>query len=126
LNRPQKQRVAGSAVTADRDGNDYGTGNSDFDPGAGTSNLTTPSTCQVYVTKLSSSGALVWAKAIGGDTSSDIGPAEIAVDKAKNVYTSGTFAGTQDFDPSGATSNLTSAGSIDAYLSKLDSSGVLA
>src|SRR4029077_17522363 len=50
----------GSAVTGDRDGNVYGTGNftgtADFDPGAGTSNLTAPSSGQVYVTKLTSSG----------------------------------------------------------------------
>lgn len=117
----------GSAVTVDRDDNIYATGNftgtADFDPGAGTFNLTAPSTGQVYVSKLNSSGAMVWAKAIGGTSSQNVGPAEIAVDKAKNVYTSGTFSGTQDFDPSGGASNLTSAGLNDVFVSKLNSSG---
>lgn len=117
----------GSAVTVDRDGIVYGTGNfsgtSDFDPGAGTSNLTAPSSGEVYVTKLTPSGALIWAKAMGGTLAQDSGPGEIAVDKAKNVYTSGTFAGTKDFDPSGATSNLASAGFGDVFISKLNGSG---
>lgn len=117
----------GSAVTVDRDNNVYATGTftqtADFDPSGGTFNLTAPSTGQVYVNKLSPAGALVWAKAIGGAASSNSGPAEIAVDKAQNVYTNGTFAGTRDFDPSGATSNLTTAGQNDVFISKLNASG---
>lgn len=117
----------GSAVTTDRDGNVYSTGNftgtADFDPGAGAFNLVAPSTGQVYISKLDPSGALLLAKAVGGASSQDIGPGEIAVDKAKNIYTSGTFSGTRDFDPNGGTSNLTSAGQNDIFVSKLNSSG---
>jgi hypothetical protein len=117
----------GSAVTADRDGNVLATGNftltADFDPSGGTFNLVAPATGQVYVTKLSAAGALVWAKAIGGANSSDVGPGEIAVDKARNVYTTGAFAGTQDFDPNAGTQNLTSSGQDDVFVSKLDGSG---
>jgi hypothetical protein len=119
--------ATGSAVTVDRSDNVYATGNftetADFDPGAGTFNLTAPSTGQVYVNKLSASGSLVWAKAIGGAASQDVGPAEIAVDKGGNVYTSGIYSGTKDFDPNGGTSNLTSAGQDDVFVSKLNSSG---
>jgi hypothetical protein len=117
----------GSAVTIDRGGNVLATGTftetADFDPSAGTFNLVAPSTGQVYVNKLDSTGAFVWAKAIGGNTSQAAGPAEIAVNKAGDVYTNGTFAGTRDFDPNGGTVNLTTAGQNDVFISKLDSSG---
>lgn len=116
-----------TAVTVDRDGNIYSTGifslTADFDPGAGTFNLTAPAEGKVYVSKLSASGALVWAKAMGGSSDYQFGPGEIAVDKAKNVYVNGTFSGTKDFDPSGAVSNLTSAGLNDIFVAKLNSTG---
>lgn len=117
----------GSAVTVDRNDNVYATGvftqTTDFDPSGGTFNLTAASTGQVYVNKISPAGALIWVKAIGGAASINAGASEVAVDKAGNVYTNGTFAGTRDFDPSGATSNLTAVGQNDVFISKLDSSG---
>jgi hypothetical protein len=119
--------ATGSAVTVDRSNNVYATGTftetADFDPSGGTFNLVAPSTGQVYVNKLDSSGALVWAKAIGGAASQASGPAEIAVDKAGNVYTNGTYTGTRDFDPNGGTTNLTTAGQNDVFVSKLNSAG---
>jgi hypothetical protein len=119
--------ATGSAVTADRDGNVYATGTftatADFDPGAGSFLITAPATGQVYVNKLSAVGAFVWAKAIGGATTQASGPAEIAVDKAQNVYTNGTYAGTRDFDPGVGTTNLIAVGQEDVFVSKLDASG---
>jgi len=49
----------------------------------------------------------------------------MAVDYAGSgaVYTTGHFTGTVDFDPGGGTFNLTSAGGIDIFISKLDGSG---
>jgi len=117
----------GTAVTVDRDDNVYNTGNftgtADFDPSGGTFNMVAPSTGMVYVTKLDPTGALVFAKSLGGTASQDIGPGEIAVDKPKNIYISGAFSGTQDFDPNGGTANLTSAGQNDIFVAKLNSSG---
>ena len=66
---------------------------------------------------------LVWAKSMGA-AGSDEGRS-IAVDGAGNVYTTGYFQGTIDFDPDTVTSyTLTSAGSRDIFVSKLDASGV--
>jgi Ca2+-binding RTX toxin-like protein len=45
------------------------------------------------------------------------------VDGVGNVHTTGRFAAAVDFDPGGGTANLTSAGSFDVFVSKLDSSG---
>ena len=115
----------GNAIAIDAAGNVYTTGyfyvTADFDPGAGTSNLTSTGLQDVFVSKLDSSGNFVWAKSFGG-TNTDIGNA-IAVDAAGNVYTTGYFHETVDFDPGIGTSDLTSAGGMDGFVSKLDSSG---
>lgn len=117
----------GTSVTADRAGNVYTLGNfessGDFDPSGSTFTLTGAATGTVFISKLDSAGAFVFAKAIGGAGSTDVGPAEISVDKNQNVYTTGRFIGTKDFDPSGATSNLVSQGADDVFVSKLDSAG---
>ena len=62
-------------------------------------------------------GDLVWADRMGG-TIDDTGTG-VAVDGSGNVYTTGYFRDTADFDPGAGTSNLTSAGSADVFVSKL-------
>ncbi len=99
-------------------------GTSDFDPGAGIFNLTSSSLIvDIFISKLDSSGNFVWAKAMG-----EPGYAEglsIAIDPAGTgeVYTTGDFEGTVDFDPGAGVLNLTSAGNEDIFISKLDLSG---
>ena len=62
-------------------------------------------------------GNFVWALSMRG-ASHDTGNA-IAVDAAGNVYTTGNFQETVDFDPGPATFNLVSEGGSDIYISKL-------
>lgn len=96
----------------------------DFDPGPGVFNLISKGRLDIFILKLDPLGNFIWAKAIG-DTLEDRG-FSIAVDKQGNVYTTGWFAGTVDFDP-GLTGifNLNSHGSSHktAFVSKLDSFG---
>ncbi len=114
----------GNAIAVDAGGGIYTTGyfngTADFDPGTGVFNLTTAGLQDIFVSKLDSSGNFVWAKRMGG-TASAVGN-DIAVD-AGSVYTTGYFGGTVDFDPGAGVFNLTSAGSQDIFVSKLDSAG---
>ncbi|SVE51796.1 uncharacterized protein METZ01_LOCUS504650, partial [marine metagenome] len=116
----------GRSVAVDSSGNVYTTGYfkstpGDFDPGSGTANLTSNGVHDVFVSKLDSSGNYVWAKSFGG-SGHDYGHS-VAVDSSGNVYTTGFFNGTVDFDPGAGTAENTSTGGIDVFVSKLDSSG---
>lgn len=114
------------AVAVDLAGNVYVTGTfqntADFDPGPGVVNLSTAGGEDAFVAKYSATGALVWARRLGGSAVFDRGHG-IAVDAAGNVYTTGFFNDTADFDPGSGTFNMTSAGTDDIYVSKLDSAG---
>lgn len=99
-----------------------------FDPGAGVFNLTSvdnPSTANnqndIFISKVDADGNFVWAKQLGGIDLKDA--TAVGVDAAGNVYTTGFFYGTVDFDPGVGVSNLTSIGYSDIFISKLDASG---
>jgi hypothetical protein len=117
----------GFAITVDAAGNVYSTGNfqdtADFDPGAGTFELTSFGGEDIFVSKLDSSGNFVWARSIGG-TFSDEGNG-LVVDASGNIYITGYFANTVDFDPGPDTNNLVSDPSGNIFVLKLDSSGSL-
>jgi hypothetical protein len=115
---------APNAIAVDGSGNVYTAGSfvgtADFDPGVGIFDLTSTGGYTIFISKLDSSGNFVWAKAMDGTN----GWATcVALDASGNVYTTGTFQGTVDFDPGAATFNLTSAGISDIFVSKLDSLG---
>ncbi len=98
-------------------------GTQDFDPGPGTFVLTSAGDDDAYVLKLDNAGNFVWAVQLGGSgLESAYG---VAVDPAGHVYSTGGFENTADFDPGAATYELTSAGSLDIYLSQLVDDGVL-
>lgn len=112
-------------LTLDGNGNIYTTGSFDgtvdFDPEAGTSNLSSAALYDIFIQKLNSDGNLVWVKQITGDSSGN--GQSISTDADGNVYSTGYFQGTFDFDPNAGTSNLTSLGLSDIYVHKLDESG---
>jgi len=118
---------SGQSIVADGKGNifitGYFSGTVDFDPGVGTSNLTSVGSIDVYFAKYDTNGNLIWAKSLGG-TNQDLG-ASLAVDASGNVYITGYFSGTVDFDPGAGTSNLTSAGLDDVFFAKYNSNGDL-
>ncbi|HEX2532767.1 MAG TPA: SBBP repeat-containing protein [Chitinophagaceae bacterium] len=80
-----------------------------------------------YITKMTAAGDLVWARRLGTNSynNSLCQGYSIAVDASQNVYTTGTFSGSVDFDPGNGTFNMASTGDYDndIYISKLDGSG---
>ncbi|MEP7141425.1 MAG: hypothetical protein ABI707_01085 [Ferruginibacter sp.] len=93
----------------------------DFDPGAGSFPLTSAGASDIFILKLGPTGNFVWAKHLGGTLNDRM--KSVTVDAGGNVYSTGRFEGTADFDPGAATFNLTAAVTDDVYISKLDASG---
>ena len=115
------------ALTVDASGNVYAgisfmSASVDADPGAGTAIITgTGTDYNVAIIKLDSGGNYVWAKSWGGTgTETMYG---ITVDGSNNVYATGSFQSTVDFDPGAGTTSKTVVGGSDIYVSKFDSSG---
>ncbi|HTN17280.1 MAG TPA: SBBP repeat-containing protein, partial [Chitinophagaceae bacterium] len=100
----------------------YFSGKIDFDPGTGTFELAADTTQDIFVAKYTPNGELSWAKQMGYAYNYCI-PTAIAVDTFGNVYTTGIFNDTVDFDPGPATFLLHSLGYGDSYISKLDKEG---
>ena len=116
----------GDAISTDALGNLYVCGNynstADLDPGSGANNVTaTGGSADVFLIKLDAAGNFVWGKSFGG-IGTDVAES-IKADAAGNVYVTGNFPFTVDFDPGPTTFNISVAGSTDVYLLKLDING---
>lgn len=121
------QDVTASALTIDATNNlylgGYFSGITDFDPNAGISNLTSNGTSDVFISKYDVSGNYLWAKQFGG-TQYDL-LFSLALDAANNIYSTGSFMLSVDFDPSANTNTLTTmhTSHSDAFILKLDANG---
>jgi len=119
----------GTALTTDSSGNVIITGRfdgeADFDPGTQifTLNPTVPngSDADMFILKLDSSGNFAWAGKIGGVGEDAVSC--VKADVAGNVYLSGYYTGTSDFNPGVQAFNMTTAGSSDVFICKLDAFG---
>lgn len=114
----------GRAVAVDASGNviigGYYMISADFDPGTGTTTLTSRNgSPDGYLAKYTSSGSLLWAKSLGSGTSQDE-VFSVQTDNSGNVYAVGNYGGKADF---GATDSITSNGALDAFIVKYNSSG---
>jgi len=125
--------VEGKGITFDGAGNVYTVGSFtdtvDFDPGPDTSILVTKrsqyyntinqygrqSNC--FISKLDSLGNYVWAKSIGGNKGDTYGNG-ITLDSYNNVYSTGTFRDTVDFNPGTDTFNLIASTNC-SFISKI-------
>lgn len=82
-------------------------------------NTSSANSSDVFVSKSSPTGVVIWTKKIGGPNQ-DKGKA-IALDKAGNVFVTGTFIGSVSFGP-GLTLTANS-GSADIFICKYDNAG---
>lgn len=115
----------GRTILTDADENIYLTGffkaTVDFDPGESTYNITSHGGWDCFIQKLNSNGDFLWAKSMGG-FSDDYGHC-LSKDAADNLYITGFFEGSVDFDPGIGNYILSSNGSRDIYIQKLNSDG---
>ena len=116
-------RVFARSVALDSSGNvvvgGHYYGLVDFDPSPGTTSL--PTIGGAFITKLNSSGRLVWARSL--ETSSFAFVRGVAVDAADSIYATGDFQGIIDLNPSAASDARASAGGKDIFVVKLTAAG---
>ncbi|MES2763376.1 MAG: SBBP repeat-containing protein [Bacteroidota bacterium] len=116
----------GRSIITDASGNVYITGyfqdTTDFDPGPSTVTLTTqsPGNNAIYVAKYDANGNYLWVKTVEGARGDS---KSIAIDGNGNLYITGLFSGTGDFDPSPAVANFTAYAFNSVFIAKYDANG---
>ena len=114
-----------NAVEVDGAGNTYVVGKYrntvDFDPSGGAFLMTAQGESDIFILKLDQNGQFLWSKSIGG-TSFDYAN-DIKIDGNGDIFITGVFRNTVDFDPGISTHNLTSNGQYDVFVLKMDQSG---
>lgn len=85
--------------------------------------FTTEGSKDAFVNKLDEDGNLIWAKTFGG-TAYDAAYA-VSIDSLNSILITGGFSETVDFDPSELVHNLSSRGSQDIFIQKLNANGDL-
>ncbi len=112
-------------VAVDPNGNiyvgGYYKGLLDFDPGTGVFEMTPQGGYDFFVEKLDANGDFVWAKGFGGSGDDEL--TQMLVDANGDVYMTGTFEGTVDFDPGTNVTNGVSAGLKNGFAEKLGTDG---
>ncbi len=80
-----------------------------------------------WFTRLDEAGNTIWANYIDGESAVHVSAS--ALDQSDNIYITGTYRGTVDFDPSAAVFELTSTvtpnglGNLETFVMKLDANG---
>jgi hypothetical protein len=112
-------------IEIDNDGNIFACGtfriSIDLDPNAGVQNFVSNGSSDVFILKLDANGNFIWAKKFGGTTADNV--SGLAIDANNELYLTGTFSTTVDFDPGPANNSLTNMVGTDAFVLKLDALG---
>lgn len=96
-------------------------GTTDFDPGAGTANLTNDTYREFFIAKYTSSGDFLNVGKIGGPTTGSGGVYDMDIDASNNIYLVGYFSGTTDLNPDTASTSIHVANGWDGFVVKMDS-----
>jgi subtilisin-like proprotein convertase family protein/predicted RNA-binding protein Jag len=90
---------------------------------SGTDNRTSLGNSDSFITKVNADGTYGWTKTWGGSGRDMI--VDSTIDSSNNIYVTGVFPGTVNFNPDG-TNNKVSNGQNDVFLSKFNSDGTYA
>ena len=116
-----------NSIAMDREGNVILTGSfqgtADFDPGPNVFPLSAGLDGDAFVTKLDENGDFLWAIKITGDGFNEI--RSVKTDATNNIFVTGLFEETADFDPTEGVSLRTSKGLEDIFLAKYNPAGQL-
>lgn len=110
-------------ISVDHSGNLYCTGFFYGTATFGTTTLSSVAFADAYICKLDPAGGFVWALSLGG-SDNDYGYG-ICFDSVDNVYVTGLYRQTVDFDPGPGVLDLTSAAIHSAFVLKMNPSGGL-
>lgn len=97
-------------------------GTVDFDPGPSEFTLESAGDSDVFICVMDDSGQFRWAGAAGGD-STDVG-LSIAASSMGEVYATGRFSTSGDFDPGPEILSISTLGDSDAFVLKLHSKSI--
>ncbi len=107
----------GTGIATDAAGNSYLTGYFRGTADFGGTNLTSAGANDIYVVKINTLGQTLWASKAGAN--GDDFSSKIAIDEDGNSYLNGRFTNNATF----GSTTLTSGGSFDLFVSKLDPNG---
>ncbi len=99
-------------------------GVADFDPSAGVDQFDSIGVDAIFLTSFDNEGSYRWTRVIHGPTSDNYLIAYgVSTTNTGEIYISGGFKGTVDFDPSGTVDNHQSNGYEDAFVSQYSANG---
>lgn len=93
----------------------------DFDPGPGVDEHSTGDAKDIFLSKFDPDGNFLWTRTWGSGGKQDFGRA-VAVDSSGNVFVTGYFNGTVDFNPGSGIAEY-QAEHEETFLSKFDNAG---
>lgn len=121
---PSNGFKAGNAIKLDRTGQiyiaGYFGGTADFDTGVGTATLNGGNQ-SAFFAKYDNSGNYIFAKNLG--TAVDNACGDLELDASGNIYVTGVFTGTTNFNPGSTTNTVATKGFGDIFLAKYDNNG---
>ena len=115
-----------TAVDIDAGGNIYFGGNFrgsnvNFNP-IGSTTLSSAGATDMFFSKYTPAGNLIWAKRIGGTLQDILSPGALRLDNNNMPFLTGRISGTVNFNTSGGTNNVSGA---SLFLASYDTSGVM-
>ncbi len=100
-------------------------GTVDFDISSGSSYTLTSVATDNFLVRISAFGLFNWARHYQLSTvSSNVTGDYVNVDSNNNIYFTGGFSGTKNFNNGGTAFNMIATGDVDGFVEKLDNSGV--